>query len=62
MIGFSALAAGGEPRPGDGELEQVRWFARAEVAAAAAGRGGIMLPPPYSISRRLIDGWLGRGA
>src|ERR671917_417378 len=31
MIGFSALAAGGEARPGDGELEEVRWFERAEV-------------------------------
>ena len=58
MIGFSALAGRGEPRPGDGELEEVRWFERAEVEAAAAGRGEIALSPPYSISRRLIDGWL----
>jgi NAD+ diphosphatase len=61
MIGFNALADGGEPRPGDGELQQVRWFERAEVEAAAAGRGEIVLSPPYSISRRLIDGWLGAG-
>lgn len=58
MIGFNTLATGGEPRPGDGELEQVRWFERGEVEAAAAGRGEIALSPPYSISRRLIDGWL----
>ena len=58
MIGFSALASGGEPRPGNGELEEVRWFERAELEAAAAGRGEIGLSPPYSISRRLIDGWL----
>jgi NAD+ diphosphatase len=61
MIGFNALAAGGEPRPGDGELEEVRWFARPEVEAAAAGRGEIFLSPPYSISRRLIDDWLAGG-
>ncbi len=58
MIGFNALAGEGDPRPGDGELQEVRWFERAEVEAAAAGRGDIFLSPPYSISRRLIDGWL----
>ena len=60
MIGFNALAGEGDPRPGDGELQEVRWFERAEVEAAAAGRGDIFLSPPYSISRRLIDGWLAR--
>jgi NAD+ diphosphatase len=63
MIGFHA--EGGdtpEPRPRDGELSEVRWFGRAEVEAAAAGSAGIRLPPPYSISRRLIDGWLEAGA
>ena len=58
MIGFNALAGEGEPHPGDGELQEVRWFERMEVEAAAAGRGEIFLSPPYSISRRLIDGWL----
>ena len=58
MIGFNARATGGEPRPRDGELAEVRWFDRAEVEAAAAGSGAIALSPPYSISRRLIDGWL----
>ena len=59
MIGFHALADGeGEPRPRDGELSEVRWFGRAEVEAAAAGAAGVGLPPPYSISRRLIDAWL----
>jgi NAD+ diphosphatase len=60
MLGFHAVADGGEPRPGDGELAEVRWFERAEVEAAAEGRTEILLPPPYSISRRLIDGWLRR--
>lgn len=59
MIGFHAVASGGEPRPGDGELCDVRWFDRAEVETARAGTGDLQLPPPYSISRRLIDGWLG---
>jgi NAD+ diphosphatase len=60
MLGFHAVADDGEPRPGDGELAEVRWFERAEVEAAAEGRTEILLPPPYSISRRLIDGWLRR--
>ena len=59
MIGFHAVAEGGpEPRPRDGELSEVRWFERTELEAVVAGRGHIRLPPPYSISRRLIDGWL----
>jgi NAD+ diphosphatase len=58
MIGFSAVASGGEARPGDRELSEVRWFSRAEVEAAAAGEGEVFLSPPYSIARRLIDGWL----
>jgi NAD+ diphosphatase len=59
MIGFHAVSNGGaEPRPRDGELSEVRWFHRSEVEAAAAGSAGVRLPPPYSISRRLIDGWL----
>jgi NAD+ diphosphatase len=57
MIGFSALGSG-DPQPGDAELEEVRWFERAEVEAAAAGGGPVELSPSYSISRRLIDGWL----
>jgi NAD+ diphosphatase len=58
MIGFTAAAAGGDPRPGDDELNEVRWFERAEVEAAARGEGDVFLSPPYSIARRLIDAWL----
>ena len=62
MLGFQALARAGEPRPDGRELEDVRWFERSEVEDAAAGRGEILLSPPYSIARRLIDGWLAAGA
>jgi NAD+ diphosphatase len=58
MIGFRALATGGEPEPRDEELCEVRWFEREEVEAAAAGAGQVELSPRYSISRRLIDEWL----
>lgn len=53
MLGFTARARIAPPELRDGELEDARWFTRAEVRD-----GAITLPPPESISRRLIDGWL----
>ncbi len=58
MLGFSALAARGDPVPGDDELAEVGWFERAELEHAARGEGALKLSPPYSIARRLIDAWL----
>jgi NAD+ diphosphatase len=58
MLGFGALAVGGNPAPGDDELAEVRWFEREEVEAGARGEGELALSPPYSIARRLIDAWL----
>ena len=61
MLGFEARAEPGEPRAADDELEDVRWFERSEVEAAAAGRAELQLAPPYAIARRLIDAWLAAG-
>ena len=36
MLGFSAPYVGGEARVRDDELQDVRWFERAEIEAAAA--------------------------
>ena len=58
MLGFSALAERGDPAPGDDELAEVAWFERAEIERAARGEGPLILAPPYSIARRLIDAWL----
>jgi NAD+ diphosphatase len=58
MLGFVAPWESGEPRIGDEELEDVRWFAREQVADAVEDRGALKLPPPLAIARRLIDGWL----
>jgi NAD+ diphosphatase len=53
MLGFEATYADGEARVADAELEDVAWFTREEI------RGGTpLLPPPFTIARRLIDGWL----
>lgn len=71
MLGFEATYAGGEPATRDGELEDVRWFARDEVAAAARddvvwdqeGDGGrLLLPPRSAIARTLVEGWLARSS
>ena len=73
MLGFEAPWRAGEPRPLDDDIQDVRWFDRAEVAAAAAGDvdgwGGepdparpgetsLLLPPRLAIARRLLERWL----
>jgi NAD+ diphosphatase len=64
MLGFEARSDGGEPRTLDGELEDVRWFTRAQVRAAAQdgedGAGELVLPPGVSIAHLLITAWAGR--
>jgi NAD+ diphosphatase len=57
MLGFVARWTSGEPAIGDGELEDVRWFTREEIAS-----GSVKLPPRQAIARRLIEDWLGREA
>jgi NAD+ diphosphatase len=52
MLGFHAVAHTEAITLRDGELEDARWFTRAEVAA-----GHPALPPPGAISARLIDAW-----
>jgi len=58
MLGFVAPWESGEPRIGDEELEDVRWFSRKAVQDAVRDRGPLRLPPPLAIARRLVDGWL----
>ena len=52
MLGFRAVARTHEITLRDGELEDARWFTRADIAA-----GHPALPPAGAISARLIDGW-----
>jgi len=61
MLGFSAPWVSGEPVIGDEELEDARWFTRAQVRDAVQERGTLRLPPPLAIARRLLDGWLETG-
>jgi NAD+ diphosphatase len=52
MLGFHAVARTEAITLRDGELEDARWFTRADIAA-----GHPALPPPGAISARLIDAW-----
>jgi NAD+ diphosphatase len=61
MLGFDAQSDGGEPRIGDGELEEVGWFSLDDVRRAVRERDtDLRLPPPVSIARFLIDRWIAR--
>ncbi len=73
MLGFEVPWLAGEPRALEDEIQDVRWFSREEIAAAAAddldGWGGepdpatpdatsLLLPPRLAIARRLLERWL----
>ena len=56
MVGFQATADDPTIRVGD-ELEDARWFAAPDLVAAIIS-DEVRLPPPISVSRRLIEDWL----
>jgi NAD+ diphosphatase len=59
MLGFIAHWRAGDPRTGDDELEDVRWFDRAAIEAATNGRPAPLdLPPRFAIARRLLEHWV----
>ena len=53
MLGFIAGAERG-PVHLDGELEDARWFERRQLQSEQS----LLLPPPFTIARRLIDAWM----
>lgn len=56
MVGFHATTANASIHVGE-ELEDARWFGDGELLAAVQS-GDVLLPPPISISRCLIEDWL----
>jgi NAD+ diphosphatase len=56
MLGFTARADDPAIRLG-AELEDVRWFTAAQIVAGLAS-GELLMPPPLSLSYRLIEHWL----
>lgn len=61
MLGFAAQAADSAIRLDDEELEDARWFDR-ETLEAALTAGFLGLPPPFSLSYRLIEAWFDAAA
>lgn len=56
MVGFLAEAASPDLAVGD-ELEDARWFSLDDIKSGLRS-GALRLPPPLSISHRLIEHWL----
>jgi len=57
MLGFTAYARSTDISQVDDELEDVRWWTRAEIAS-----GAVALPITHSISFRLVEDWYDSGA
>jgi NAD+ diphosphatase len=59
MLGFRAQAAAGQEISVDHEeLAEAHWYSR-EGLLASVQAGEIILPPPVSIARRIIEAWYG---
>jgi NAD+ diphosphatase len=58
MLGFVARAKTVEIDRGDGEIAEARWFTREGLRDDVA-HGQVLLSPPVSIARRLIEHWYG---
>jgi NAD+ diphosphatase len=58
MVGFTARALGTDVRLQESEIAEVRWFTRDELREAVAA-GTLGVSPRLSISRRLVEHWLG---
>ena len=60
MIGCVATARSAELTIDYGELDDARWFAREEVAAALSGGADAPFQPPphWAIARTLVEHWL----
>lgn len=58
MVGFTARAGGGDLRLQESEIAEARWFTREEYREILAA-GQVSTSTRLSISRRIIERWLG---
>ena len=58
MVGFTARAVAGDLVLQDSEIAEARWFSREELVAAVE-EGWLAMSGRLSISRRLLEHWLG---
>jgi len=62
MIAFEAITNTPELARADGdEIEEIRWFSRADMKAAIADKS-LILPFEISVARQMINAWYGDGA
>ena len=59
MMGFMADAESRDLHLDANEIEEARWIDRADIRAMLNGeaRGGVYLPPRFTIARQLIERW-----
>ena len=58
MIGLIAEVSDQDAAPDQTELEEVRWFSRADTKALLAGQvEGLGVPPPFAIAHQLMKAW-----
>ncbi|MGB7406862.1 MAG: NAD(+) diphosphatase, partial [Pacificimonas sp.] len=62
MIGAFAEATTTDITLDEHELEEARWYSRADVAAVMAGGGPFQAPPPMAIAWTLLQTWLDAGS
>jgi NAD+ diphosphatase len=58
MLGFVGHAVSEEINVDNDEIDDARWFTRAEMKAGAEA-GELVLPGGVSISRSLVEHWYG---
>lgn len=58
MIGVCARAADSDIQVDGTEIEEARWFSRADLVSACTA-GEVLLPARVSIARRIIENWYG---
>jgi NAD+ diphosphatase len=62
MIAFEAITNTPKlARPDGDEIEEIRWFTRADMKAAIADKS-LILPLEISVARQMIKAWYGTGA
>ncbi len=61
MIGLIADVSDDQATPDQTELEEVRWFTRAEARSVLAGAHEVKAPPKFAIARTLLEAWVEGG-
>ncbi|MGJ8669097.1 MAG: NAD(+) diphosphatase [Oceanococcus sp.] len=60
LMGFHATASSDKPQVEQDELEAADWFSRERLAQSIASKV-LLMPPPFTLSFQLIEGWFDRG-